>query len=128
MPTARQCASALCVKQAPDAVLVVGGAVAGKCAELLCGYESQAGQSWRWRTLSPMRESRFKPGVLLLSDDEKTQRILVAGGGRNTTELLKISCAKQADQGQWTSIAPLSSIFNATSLVFFNNRILAFGR
>ncbi len=91
MPTARDGASALCVKQDPDAVFVVGGN-AGTCAELLCGDSSQTGQSWRWRTLSPMHERRFKPGMLFLTDDEQIQRILVAGGCRNTTEMLKIAC------------------------------------
>ncbi len=127
MPTARSNASALCVKQTPDAVLVVGG-TAGTCAELLCGNASQAGRSWRWRKLSPMRESRFKTGVLLLSDDKEIQRILVAGGFINTSELLKISCANAADRGQWTLIAPLSNKFNEKTLVCFNGRILAFGK
>ncbi len=127
MPIPRRFASALCVKQTPYAVLVVGGS-AGKCVELLCGDASQAGQSWRWRTLSPMHESRFKPGVLLLTDDEQIQRILVAGGVSNTTEMLTIACANAADRGQWTLIAPLSKLFEETSLVCFNGRILALGK
>ncbi len=127
MPIPRHGASALCVKQTPDAVLVVGG-TAGKCAELLYGDTSQAGQSWRWRTLSPMHERRFKPGMLLLTDDEQIQRILVAGGRESTAELLTIACTNTSDRGQWTLIAPLSKLFNETSLVCFNGRILAFGK
>ncbi len=55
MSAARYIASALCVKQAPDVVLVVVG-FAGERAELLYGDASQAGQLWRWRALSPMHE------------------------------------------------------------------------
>ncbi len=127
MPTARWGASALCLKQTPDAVLVVGGA-AGKCAELLCGDASQTGQPWRWRKLTPMHTERTKAGVLLLDGNGDIQRILVAGGWSNTAELLKISCTNTSDRGQWTIIAPLSTFFNETSLVCFNGRILAFGK
>ncbi len=129
MPTARSGASALCVKQAPDVVLVVGGCKNKflNCAELLYDDASQAGQPWRWRQLSPMHESRLEPGVLLLSDNEDIQRILVAGGSNQTAELLTISCTNRADHGQWTSIAPFSRKFYETSLVCFNGRILAFG-
>ncbi len=127
MPTARDGASALCVKQDPDAVFVVGG-TAGTCAELLCGDSSQTGQPWHWRTLLPMHESRFKPGMILLTDDGQIQRILVACGCRNTTEMLTIACTNTSDRGQWTLIAPLSKCFYETSLVWFNSRILAFGK
>ncbi len=90
----------------------------GRCAGLLYGDASQVGQSWRWRTVLPMHESRFKPGMLLLTGDEQIQRILVAGGVRNTTEMLKISFANAADRGQWTLIAPLSIFFDETFLVW----------
>ncbi len=130
LPTARQCASAICVKQTPDVVVVVGGVNKSRlnCTELLYGNASQTGQSWRWRTLTSMHEAREKSGVLLLNDGEEIQRILVAGGRNQTAEVLKISCTNAEDRGQWTLIAPLSSAFNETSLVCFNGRILAFGR
>ncbi len=102
MPTARHGASALCVKQAPDAVLFVGG-TAGQYVELLCGDASQAGQSWRWRKLSPMHERRFHLLLVhLVSDNEENQRILVAGGCNQTVELLTIACKTTSDRGQWT--------------------------
>ncbi len=129
MPTARRSASALCVKQTPDVVLVVGG-YGKKClnfAELLYGDASQAGQPWCWRTISQMHESRMRPGMLLLSGNEEIQRILVAGGCDQSAELLTIACTDTADSGQWTLIAPLSKPFNAT-LVWFHGRLLAFGR
>ncbi len=111
MPTARSGASALCVKQAPDVVLVVGGFKnkSLNCAELLYDDASQAGQPWRWRQLSPMHETCERPGMLLLSGNEEIQRILVAGGSNQTAELLTIACRNTSDRGQWTSIAPLSS-------------------
>ncbi len=129
LPTARCKASALCVDQTPDVVLVVGGANEHdylNCAELL--YPSQTGQPWRWRALTPMNEPRFKPGVILLSGNEETQRILVAGGCKNTAELLKLTWRNTADLGQWTLIAPQPELFDTTSLVCFNGCILAIGR
>ncbi len=75
-----------------------------------------------------MHEARVEPVVLLLNDDEKIQRILVAGGYRNTAELLTIACTNPSDRGQWTSIVPLSMSLKVASLVYFNGRILAFGR
>ncbi len=126
MPFARCNASALCVNQAPDIVLVVGGYC--KDAELLYVDASQEGQQWQWRKLSSMHNMRVKPGVLLLSDIGDTKRVLVAGGWENTAELLTVRCTNTGDRGQWTLIAPLSTSFNTTSLVCFNTRILAFGR
>ncbi len=130
MPTARRRASTLCISQAPDIVLVVGGRNrhSQSCAELLYGDSSQAGQPWRWRTLSPMHEWRDKPGMLLLRSNDEMQRILVAGGFKQSTELLKISCKNTADCGQWTLISPLSKTLDETWLLFFNERILAIGR
>ncbi len=130
MPTAREGASALCVKQAPDVVLVIGGNNGNtlNCAELLYGDASQAGQPWRWRALSPMHKTRLGPGMLLLSGNEEIQRILVAGGYGQSAELLTISCTDTADSGQWTLIAPLSKPFSRSALVCFNGRIFAFGR
>ncbi len=131
MPTARWNASALCVNDAPDVVLVVGGENEHdylSSAELL--VPSRTGQPWRWRRLTPMHESRLKPGVLLLrlSGNEENHRILVAGGGRNTAELLTIAYKNPSDRGQWTLISPLSRRFFETSLISFNGRILAIGR
>ncbi len=130
MPTACCSASALCIKQTPDTVLVSGGFSGSKvnCAWLLYSDAGQAGQPWCWRTLTPMREAREKPGVLLLNDDEEIQKILVAGGCNQTAELLTISCLDTADSGQWTLIAPLSKPFNGSSLVWFDGCMLAFGR
>ncbi len=123
MPTARHLPSALCVKQNPDVVLVVGGDYTN--AELLYGDASKAGQPWRWRQLSPMHATPEKPGMLLLNDDEEIQRILVAGGWRSTAELLTIVCTDTSDRCQWTLIAPLSQRMNETNLVWFNGCIFA---
>ncbi len=130
MPNACRSASALCIKQTPDTVLVAGGFSGSKvnCAWLLFSDAGQPGQPWRWRTLTPMREAREEPGMILLNDDEKIQRILVAGGCTKNAELLTIACTNTSDRGQWTFIAPLSKSFRPTLLVCFNGRILAFGR
>ncbi len=132
MPTARWNSSALCVNDAPDVVLVVGGENEHdylSSAELL--VPSRTGQPWRWRRLTPMLESRLKPGVLLLlplSGNEENHRVLVAGGGRNTAELLTIAYKNTSDRGQWTLISPLSRRFFEASLICFNGRIFAIGR
>ncbi len=129
LPTARWKASALCVDQTPDVVLVVGGANDHNylnCAELL--YPSQTGQPWRWRTLTPMHERRYQPGMLLLSGNEEIQKIVVAGGCKNTAELLTLTWRNTADLGQWTLIAPPPEHFDTTSLVCFNDCILAIGK
>ncbi len=128
MPTARRCASALHLNHTPDFVHVIGGWTNRdrNWAKLL--YASQRGQPWRWRTLTSMQECRTKAGMLLLSGDEKTQRILVVGGHRDTTELLTISCTNTQDRGQWTLLAPSSKFLFQAHLLFFNGRILAIGR
>ncbi len=130
MPTARRRASALCVCQTLNIVLVVGGRNrhSQSCAELLYGDSSQAWQPWRWRALSPMHEWRDKAGMLLLRSSEKMQRILVAGGYKQSTELLKISCKNTADCGQCTLVSPLSKKLDETWFLFFNEQIFAVGR
>ncbi len=75
-----------------------------------------------------MHEWRDKAGMLLLRSSDEIQRILVAGGYKQSTELLKISCKNTADCGQWTLIAPLSKTLDATWLLFFNERIFVIGR
>ncbi len=97
LPTARWKASALCVDQTPDVVLVVGGANGHyylNCAELL--YPSQAGQPWRWRTLSPMHERRYQPGMLLLSGNEETQKIIVQKHRRTVDTHVEKHCRPRA--------------------------------
>ncbi len=104
MPTARSGASALCVKQAPDVVLVVGGFKNNflNCVELLYGDANQAGQPWCWRTLSPMHKTRLQPGMLLLSGNEEIQRILVAGGyGQPANALYVHQCDDVAMSSQF---------------------------
>ncbi len=144
MPTGRREASALCVQSEPEAVLVVGGFRSGhpeayRCAELLthtAGASGGGGATWRWRRLNPMHEERNRrPGMLLLSSDGDRQRVLVAGGGvtatagggSDTAEILHLSCRDPSDSGQWTRIAPLSTEFDFTYLVEFNNRVYAIG-
>ncbi len=127
MPIARSGASALCVNQNLNAVLVAGSYSYLNCADFLYVDATQAGQPWRWRTLAPMHQSGVKPGMLLLNGSEESQRILVAGGYTRTTELLTISCINSADRGQWTLITPLSAPFDNTFLVCFNGRLFAIG-
>ncbi len=134
MPTKRQDASALCVQSEPEAILVVGGQPqAYRCAELLTHTAGASGggggDAWRWRQLNPMHEARdMRPGMLLSSSDGDRQRVLVAGGGESATaEILHLSCRDPSDRGQWTLIAPLSTEFDFTYLVEFNNRVYAIG-
>ncbi len=117
MPTARSYASALCVQNEPEAILVVGGfrgpPEAPRCAELLTHTAgASGGDVWRWRRLNPMHEARRRrPGMLLLLSGGDRQRVLVAGGGSGTAEILQLSCSDPCDSGQWTRIAPLSTQF-----------------
>ncbi len=75
-----------------------------------------------------MHEWRDKAGMLLLRGSDEMQRILVAGGYKQTTELLKISCENTADCGQWTLNASLSKKLDETWILFFNEQIFAIGR
>ncbi len=115
------------------AVLVVGGGDGNADeAALLTSRPHQrggelgsgGGDPWRWQQLSPMRERRpFRPGILLLG----RERVLVVGGGSKTAEVLQLP-RDEHDQGLWTLlIQPLSRDFYRTSLVNFNNRIVAVG-
>ncbi len=65
--------------------------------------------------------------MLLLQAGGDRQRVLVAGGGSSTAEILQLSCSDPSDCGQWTRIAPLSDEFYDTLLVEFSNRIFAIG-
>ncbi len=136
MPTARYCASALCLRARPEAVLVVGGmdifsSETPRCAELLTHTEGASGGgegAWRWRKLNEMNEGRIdRPGMLLLHAGGDRQRVLVAGGGSGTADILQLSCSDPSDRGQWTRIAPLSEEFFETLLVEFSSRIFAIG-
>ncbi len=147
MPTARYCASALCLRARPEAVLLVGGkdislpveyddgngvfsSQAPRCAELLTHTSgaSGGGGAWRWRKLNKMHEARYcRPGMLVLQAGGDRQRVLVAGGESRTAEILQLSCSDPTDCGQWTLIANLSTGSNSTSLVQCSNRIFAFG-
>ncbi len=136
MPTGRYNASALCLQSRPEAVLVVGGhgfsSEPDRCAELLThtsGASGGGGDAWQWRKLKKMNEGhRDRPGMLLLQAGGERQRVLVAGGGRSSTaEILQLSCSDFSDCGQWTLIAPLSTLFFETSLVECRNRIFAIG-
>ncbi len=78
-----------------------------------------------------MSEGRGSPGVLQLDrleGDLCIQRVLVAGGGRNTAEILRINCSDASDRGQWTQIGPLSRTLPTTFLVALHGRVLAFGK
>ncbi len=126
MPTKRWDASALCMQDGPEAVLVVGGCNSSsseaprRCAELLThtAGASGGGGAWRWRKLNEMHEGReYRPGMLLLPAGCDRQRVLVAGGNSRTAEILQLSCSDPSDCGQWTRIAGLSEGFDSTSLV-----------
>ncbi len=135
MPTKRYNASALCLQNRPEAVLVVGGNNpswgASRCAELLihtAGASAGGGDAWRWRKLNKMHEGReIRPGMLLLQAGGDRQRVLVAGGESRTAEILQLSCSEPSDYGQWTLIAPLSKYFSFSFLIEWSNRIFAIG-
>ncbi len=136
MPTGRYDASALCLQSRPEAVLVVVGdnrsSEVPRCAELLthtAGASGGGGEgAWQWRKLKEMNDDhRDRPGMLLLQAGGDRQRVLVAGGGSRTAEILQLSCSDSSDYGQWTLIAPLSDEFFDTLLVEFSNRIFAIG-
>ncbi len=78
-----------------------------------------------------MSEGRGSPGVLQLDrpeDDLCIQRVLVAGGGRNSAEILRIDCSDASDRGQWTQIGALNRTLPTTFLVALHGRVLAFGK
>ncbi len=111
------------------AVLVIGGFYGtGKEAAILSCRSNQVNRDpeipWRWREIAPMQmRRRYCPGMLLLRSDH----VLVAGGERIFAEILHLP-KHDYDIGVWTRIRrPLIGNFFATSLVNFNNRILAFG-
>ncbi len=86
------------------------------------------GEQWQWRMLSPVSEGRAWPAVLQLGPQDtqnRTQRILVAGGERTTAEILRVDCSDTSDRGQWTQIAPLSRELSATCLVALDDRVLS---
>ncbi len=60
-------------------------------------------------------------------DSARTQRVLVAGGGRNTAEILRVDCCDASDLGQWTRSGLLSRPLLVIFLVSQNDRVLAFG-
>ncbi len=135
MRTRRYDASALCLQSEPEAVLVVGGddrsPEAPRSAELLIHKAGASGGGegvWRWRQLNKMHEKRkHRPGMLLLQAGGARQRVLVADGYRSTAEILQLSCSNPSDRGQWTLIAPLSTLFFKTFLVEWRDRIFSIG-
>ncbi len=135
MPTARYDASALCLQCGPEAVLVVAGdhhsSETPRCAELLTHTAGASGGGegvWQWRKLNKMNEGhRDRPGMLLLQAGGDSQRVLVAGGGSRTAEILHLSLSDPSDCGQWNLIAPLPMYFSFTFFVEWSNRIFAIG-
>lgn len=133
MPTKKYCASALCVRNNLDTVLVVGGESGydiERSADVLYKTTDQPGEVWRWRTLNPMLERRCcKPGMIQLEQvgSSDVQKVLVAGGWSRTTEVLKFSCNDPFDCGQWTIVGPLTRLFKSTFLVGLKDSIFAFG-
>ncbi len=51
----------------------------------------------------------------------------MAGGESRTAEILQLSCSDPSDSGQWTLIAPLSSLYFDTFLVEWRDHIFAIG-
>ncbi len=76
-----------------------------------------------------MNNRRRQPGILSLDHlgDVNVQKVLVAGGNNDTSEILTISCSDEADKGQWTLIEPLKWKLGSTILTIVDSRILAFG-
>ncbi len=138
MPTKRSSASALHIKCARDAIVVVGGvkktdfdpANPSRSVFLLINTTRSGGEPWRWRTLTHMSEGRCRPGVLQLGPpggNDRIQRVLVAGGWRNTAEILRIDCTDASDRGEWTRIGPLTRELEITFLVALSSPVLTFG-
>ncbi len=139
MPGRRYGHSALHINCDRDAILVIGGltdlsfnlAKASQSAFLLVNTPHSGSQPWRWRTLTPMSEGRCQPGVLQLDrpeDDLCIQRVLVAGGGRETAEILRVDCTDASDRGQWTQVGHLTRKLYVTFLVALGDHVLAFGK
>ncbi len=132
MPTARRAASALCVQKCPEAILVVGGAdylrEAPYSAELLLNAPRDSGDAWQWRKLNEMQGKRsWEPGLLLLAGSGARQRVIVAGGGTHTAELLQFSCDDPSDCGQWTQLTSLTQAFYTTFIIELTDRIFTIG-
>ncbi len=138
MPGRRYGPSALHINCNLDAILLIGGLTdlkinpekGSQSAFLLVNTPYSGGQPWRWQTLTPMSDGRCGPGVLQLGPPEgstRIQRVLVAGGYRDTAEILKVDCTGASDRGQWTQIEPLTRPFEGTLLVAMSARVLIFG-
>ncbi len=136
MPERVWAASPLHVKCGRDAVMVIGGLRErtfdpehfSRSVSLLVNTACSGGEQWQWRTLSPMSEGRAWPAVLQLGQQDaqnRSQRILVAGGDRTTAEILRVDCSDASDRGQWTQITPLSRELSTTCLVALGDRVLA---
>ncbi len=130
--------SALHINCDRDAIIVIGGqrglffekAKLLQSVFLLIRQPSSRGETWGWRALSPMSEGRGSPGVLQIGPpggNDRIQRVLVAGGWRNTAEVLRIDCCDASDCGQWTQIGPLTHELERAFLVILGDRILVFG-
>ncbi len=136
MPERLWAASPLHVKCDSDTVMIIGGLRESdfesehlsRSISLLVNTARSGGEQWQWRTLSPMSEGRAFSAVLQLGHQEgqnRTQRVLVAGGDRTTAEILTVDCSDPSDRGQWTPIAPLSRELSATCLAALGDRVLA---
>ncbi len=104
MPTIRHIASALCVDDTSEAILIVGGydATTGGpcCAELLIRTIGQSvDERWNWRKLNLMHAHRIsQPGIsLMMPPSDHRQRVLVAGGESASAEMLQLSYGDPID-------------------------------
>ncbi len=139
MPGRRYGHSALHINCNRDAILLIGGLTdlkinpqkGSQSAFLLVNTPHSGGQPWRWQTLTPMSDGRCDAGVLQMGPPQggtRIQRVLVAGGGRETAEILRIDCPDASDHGQWTQIGHLTHKLYATFLVALGDHVLAFGK
>ncbi len=136
MPQTMKCASALHINCDRDAIIIIGGqrgilfAPAALLERVFLLVRPRNSEPWQWRALSPMCDGRGSPGMLQMGppgESPRIQRVLVAGGWRDTAEILKVDCTDASDRGQWTRIGRLSRTLKATTLIALNDRVLVFG-
>uniref|UniRef100_A0A5K3G381 Bulb-type lectin domain-containing protein n=1 Tax=Mesocestoides corti TaxID=53468 RepID=A0A5K3G381_MESCO len=107
-------------------IVVVGGLQPGsrctRTAELLAVSKHRRCENWSWRTLLPMLETRYQPGIAYFNGC-----VVVAGGNGHhqiSVESLKLS-SRHPSHSQWTHVDGFTGANSwFCSLVVYNGKLL----